>query len=244
MRYARMLWNTPLSADHAALLIDRLAIPDGAHVLDLGCGWGELLLRTVSAAEATTGTGVDNDREAIERARALAAERGLDTRVTFRQREEADWKKPADRVMCVGAAQGFGNTVAALDAIADLVAPGGRLLFGEAFWERPTTIEASDLVGEEITQLPELVERIRARGWRILHLSTADQREWDDFESTANAGRQEWLLRNPDDPRADEVREEIDTRLREYVCVYRGLLGMAYLVLARDTAVERREGSG
>ena len=48
MRYARMLWNTPLSADHAALLIDRLAIPDGAHVLDLFSGSGALGLEAAS----------------------------------------------------------------------------------------------------------------------------------------------------------------------------------------------------
>jgi hypothetical protein len=27
----------------------------------------------------------------------------------------------------------------------------------------------------------------RQAGWRVIHLSTADQREWDDFESTSRA---------------------------------------------------------
>ncbi|GAA4441930.1 SAM-dependent methyltransferase [Phytohabitans houttuyneae] len=234
VRYARMRWNTPLAEAHGALLVERFAVPDGAHVLDLGCGWGELLLRAVDAGGAhTTGTGVDTDGPSVDRARTLAKERGLDARVTFARQGAATWQDPADRVMCVGAAQGFGGTVAALDGLTRLVRPGGRLLFGEAFWERPTTIEATELLGEEITPLPELVERVRARGWRVLHLSTADQREWDDFESTALAGRQEWLLHHPDGARATEVRCELDARLREYVCVYRGLLGMAYLVLAR-----------
>jgi len=149
------------------------------------------------------------------------------------RQEAATWRAPADRIICVGAAQGFGGTVAALDALAGLVRPGGRLLFGEGFWERPTTIQATEILGEEITPLPELVERIRARGWRVLHISAADQREWDDFESTGLAGRQEWLLRHSGDPRAAEVRDELDTRPREYVRVFRGLLGMAYLILGR-----------
>lgn len=67
----------------------------------------------------------------------------------------------------------------------------------------------------------------------MLHLSTADQREWDDFESTWLAGRQEWLLSYPEDPRATDVRAELDDRLREYVDGYRGVLGLAYLVLGR-----------
>ena len=43
-RYAGMRWNTPLPVDHAELLLDRLELEPGADVLDLGCGWGELLL--------------------------------------------------------------------------------------------------------------------------------------------------------------------------------------------------------
>jgi hypothetical protein len=67
----------------------------------------------------------------------------------------------------------------------------------------------------------------------VIHLGEADQREWDDFESTFRAGRREWLLANAGDPRAPEIREWLDTRERQYVEVYRGLLGFAYLVLAR-----------
>lgn len=46
-RYARMHWNTPLSEEHAVLLLSRLDIRPGASLVDLGCGWGELSLRAV-----------------------------------------------------------------------------------------------------------------------------------------------------------------------------------------------------
>ena len=90
-----------------------------------------------------------------------------------------------------------------------------------------------EVFGDETLSLADLVERIPELGWRVLHFSTADQREWDDFESTWRAGRQEWLLEHPGDPRATEVREELDDRLREYVGVYRGVLGLGYFVLGR-----------
>ena len=50
-RYARMRWNTPLSAEHADLLLGQLDLrPVRARlrIADLGCGWGELLLRAVA----------------------------------------------------------------------------------------------------------------------------------------------------------------------------------------------------
>lgn len=245
LRYARMRWNTPLSEEHAALLLQRLDIRPGARVLDLGCGWGELLLRAVADggtavaaggatdAAATTGIGVDTDDAALARGRTLAMDRSLDKHVTFVNKEAAGWREPADRVLCIGASHALGGTAASLTALAELVRPGGRLLFGDAYWERPPGTEAAEIFGGETMPLADLIERTRRLGWRVLHFSTADQREWDDFECTWYAGRQEWLLEHPADPRATEVREELDTRLRQYVSIYRGVLGLGYFVLGR-----------
>lgn len=231
--YSHMRWNTPLSDEHAELLLRRLDIPDDASVLDLGCGWGELLLRAVATGSGTTGVGVDTDEVDLSRGRRLATARSLDRRVTFVNGDAATWREPADRVLCVGAEHAFGGSAGTLDAIAGLLRPGGRLLLGAGCWERPPTAEARAVLGDNIPSLTDLVELFTARGWRVLHLSTADQREWDDFESTWRAGRQEWLLAHPDAPDAGELREFLDARLREYVGVYRGTLGLAYAVLAR-----------
>jgi hypothetical protein len=101
------------------------------------------------------------------------------------------------------------------------------------FWSRAPSEAAVGIFGDDLLELPELVEACRAQDWRIIHFSEADQREWDDFESTFRAGKQEWLLAHGDDPRAAEVREWLDARERQYAGVYRGLLGLAYLVVAR-----------
>jgi SAM-dependent methyltransferase len=232
--YARMRWNTPLSAEHAGLLLDRLGLAPGQRIADLGCGWGELLLTAVARAGAgAAGTGIDQDGPLLARGRAEAASRGLAASVTFADGDAADLREPADRVLCIGAAHAFGGTGEALSALARAVRPGGRLLFGDAFWTRAPSARALGIFGDDLRDLPELLEAGRARGWRVLHFSEADQREWDDFESAFRAGRQEWLLANADDPRAPEIRDWLDRREREYVGVYRGLLGFAYLVLAR-----------
>jgi hypothetical protein len=88
------------------------------------------------------------------------------------------------------------------------------------------------MFGESVLGLTDLVNVAIQAGWHVLHLSTADQREWDDFEATWRAGREEWLVAHPDDPRAAEVRTYLDSRLREYVNIYRGILSFAYLVLS------------
>ena len=205
----------------------------GSRVADLGCGWGELLLRVVSrGAGRVSGIGVDNDAAALDRGRVLARERGLDGQVEFAEADAAAWQGTADRVMCIGTSHAYGGTEEALKGLARVVPGGGRLLFGDGCWTAAPTPAATEIFGDEILPLPDLLEACRAQGWRVIHMSTADQREWDDFEFTYRAGRQEWLLTHGDDPRAGQIREWLDGSEREYIQTYRGILGMAYLILA------------
>jgi SAM-dependent methyltransferase len=230
--YARMRWNAPLSAEHADLLLDRMSLGAGQAIADLGCGWGELLMNAVArAGPGAAGTGIDLDElpEVLPGARDEAARRHLD--VQFIKADVCAWRGTADRVLCVGASHAFGGTAAALRALAGHVPAGGRL-FGDGFWAQPPSREAVGLFGEETMSLPDLMEACRGEGWRVIHLSTASQLEWDDFESAFRAGRQEWLLASPAHPRAAEIRDWIDARERQYVTVYREVLGFAYLVLA------------
>jgi SAM-dependent methyltransferase len=225
-RYSRLRWNTPLSDEHAGLLLDLLA--PGGHVVDLGCGWGELLLRAV--ARGGTGTGVDTDPEALDRGRRAAAQRGLPAE--FVEGPAAGWRGTADRALCVGSSHVFGGTREMLAQLAEIV-PRGRVLVGDGCWPAPPTEAAHAVFGDDVLPLADLVTACADAGWQVLHLSTADQREWDDFESGHRAGQREWLLDNAEDPRAAEVRERHLAREREYLTAYRGVLGLAYLVLAR-----------
>ena len=232
-RYAAMRWNAPLSVDHAALLLDRLDLRPGAAVLDLGCGWGQLLLMAVQVAgDGATGVGVDNDEQLLVRARGLAAPHAVHGRVVFVHGESAAWDQAADRVLCVGASHAWDGVSQALSALTQRVRPGGRMLFAEGCWERSPTAAAATF-GDGVISLAEMVRLARAAGWQVLHLSTADQREWDDFEASWRRGRQQWLLEHADDDRAVEVQDKLDQQLTEYVEVYRGVLGFGYLVLGR-----------
>jgi cyclopropane fatty-acyl-phospholipid synthase-like methyltransferase len=228
-RYAALRWNTPLSESHAEELLDHLALDTASSIVDLGCGWGELLLRAAARTGAKA-TGVDTDPSGLDRGRRAALDRGLD--VTFVQQAAQDWDGTADRALCIGASHTLGGSRAMLTRLADVV-PHGRVLVGDCFWEKPPTTAAHDIFGDDVLPLADLVTAAGEAGWHVLHLSAADQREWDDFESRHRAGYREWLLANPSDPRAAELRAQQDARERQYLTVYRGVLGFAYLVLAR-----------
>jgi SAM-dependent methyltransferase len=230
--YACLRWNTPLSEQHADQLLDVLSLQGGQTALDLGCGWGELLLRALARtrvnAGRVSGTGVDTDRAALERGRRLAEQRGLEDDVRFAQAQAAEWTETADRVLCVGSSHVFGGTVASLESLARYVAPDGALLFGDGCWEGIPTAAASQAF-PEVLPLSQIVAAADKAGWQVIHLSTADQREWDEFESSYRRGGEDWLLSHDD----HELRRTLHQHFDEYVDVYRGVLGFCYLVLRR-----------
>ncbi|MFE6038895.1 SAM-dependent methyltransferase [Streptomyces sp. NPDC056452] len=234
----RLTWNTPLSEEHASRLIAACAPGPGARIADFGSGWGELLMRLVAAAPGATGDGVENDPDAVARGQRLAGERGLTGRVRFHEVSAAEYPGDGyDLAVCIGSSHAWpGGTPEALKALRAAVRPGGRVLFGDGFWEREPSAAALEGLGAEpgdFGSLLGLVRQAEAAGLRPLQVTVADQREWDLFESTANIGRGErWALANPGHPLHAEVTAAVDARRTDYYGGYRGTLGLAYLVLS------------
>ena len=245
-----LTFMTPLSEARADRLVRFLADGlDGADldgtVLDLGCGWAELLLRVLAVAPAARGVGVDLDETSIAHGRGLAVARGLDSRLELLAVDaRAQTEHHPQAVICIGASQIWGPPVeaaqpldytAALVAVRGLVEPGARVVFGEGIWSRPPTAAAVAPLGgrlDELITLPELVELAVSHGFMPAAIHEADLDEWDEFESGYSACYAAWLAENgPDHPDAPAVRERAARQRTGYLAGYRGILGLAYLCL-------------
>jgi len=237
---SHLTFNSPLSDDRAARLVVNLAAQNPATVTDFGCGWGELLLRVLQASPHARGTGVDLHGPDVERARGIAAERGLTERVTFVEGPASEHLHPVDLVISSGAYQAFGSIPDALKAIRPIVVPGGRLLFACEVWERtPTADELAALWPgirvEDCLFLPDLVDQAIAAGFRPLGIEMATREEWDGFESGFAAGSEEWLLANSDHDEAEAVRARLDAHRAIWLRGSRQVMGYAYLTLGVPT---------
>jgi SAM-dependent methyltransferase len=229
--YDHLDFNSPLSGARADALAAALARRGPATVLDIGCGWAELLLRVVAAATDARGLGVDSDEKLIARGRDNAARRGLAGRVELRASDGSAPLDPADAVLCIGADHVWGDQASALAALHPLVRPGGVLLFGTGYWQRPPTVEEAAGLGATPDELPDLailVDRCIAAGFRPLDIQTANEDEWNAFESGYLADLEEHLMT---DPAATVQREEADRHRDGWLRGYRGVLGFAYLTL-------------
>ncbi len=235
-RYTSLDFNAPLSGQRADAIAGALADADPHTVLDIGCGWGELLLRTLAAAPNARGWGIDSDPEAIARGRANAAARNLSDRVTFLEAEAPTGNDPADVVICVGSDHVYGSQIDALRALHRLVRPGGLLLFGSGFWEHPPTADQAASVGLTPDALPDLaglVDLGLTVGFRPLFVQTANRDEWEQFESGYLSDLERWLQRHGERREADAIRARADRHRNEWLRGYRQSLGFAYLTLWR-----------
>ncbi|MGW0121782.1 SAM-dependent methyltransferase [Streptomyces sp. NPDC003327] len=242
-RLGNLTFHGPLSETRATRMIDRLAAAGPADVLDIGCGWGELLLRLLEAAPGAKGTGIDINTEDIARGRALAEQRGLAERALFVEESALGTDRgPVDAVLCLGSSQalcdpsGPHDPAAALRELRRLVRPGGRVVLGEGFWERtPTEDELARMwpgahTGDHLT-LDALVDLAIEAGFRPAWIETASREEWEEFESGYRHETEVWLAAHPDHPRAAEIRERVDRQRASWLSGYRTVLGIAYLTL-------------
>ena len=242
--HADLTFMTPLSEERASRLVGFLADGSPGTVLDIGCGWAELLLRVLERAPDAIGEGVDLDAVAITHGQALADLRGLTDRVDLRVDDALDLKGGWDRVVCIGASQVWGPPVeelqplpyaAALAALRSLVPRGGRVVYGDGIWSRPPTPAAvAPLAGrdDEFRTLGEVAQLAVDAGFAPLAVHEASLGEWDVFESGYAAGYARWLAEHDtDDPEADEVRELAERQRAAYFSGYRGILGLGYFEL-------------
>jgi SAM-dependent methyltransferase len=226
----------PVSDPVVGRLLDRLDLAPGSRVLDLGCGPGEWLHRALGTVPGSHGVGVDTSGPALELARDGAVRRGLADRVTWVESDASDWTNGAafDAVLCVGVGHVLGGPGGTLAAARRHLAPGGRVLLGDAFWEVPpdtATLEALGATPDELPDLPGLVAAAAQvgfePGWG--HVSSAE--EWDDYEWSWTGALAEWALTEAGGADAAEALELARDHRRGWLGGYRGRLGFLTVVL-------------
>jgi cyclopropane fatty-acyl-phospholipid synthase-like methyltransferase len=188
----------PVSPSNARTLLRRLGCPPDGDVVDLGCGQGEWLLGLLDERSGVRGTGVDISEPALAEAQTNAGRRGAGGRVTWVRADAATWSGGGyDAVICVGASHVFGGLTATLAALRAHLRPGGRVLFGDAFWETPPSPAAQRALEAGPDDYPDLagfLERVADHDYEVGygHISTLE--EWDDYEWSWTGSLTEWAL--------------------------------------------------
>ncbi|WP_329108228.1 SAM-dependent methyltransferase [Streptomyces sp. NBC_01439] len=228
--------KSPLADDSVARLLER-GLPRGdERVLDLGCGTAEWLLRALETRLQLHAEGVDVSGVALAQARRSASERGVDERLVLHQQEAAGFvsPQPFDLVISVGAAHAFGGLLPTLAAARKHLAPGGRVLIGESFWDRTPSAEAVEMFGD-LADLATTVDLVVADGWTPVHGHVSTRSELDAYEWACWGSLAAWALEHPDDPAAAQALETATAARTEWLHGYRDSFGFLCLVLRRTS---------
>ncbi|MDQ0379820.1 SAM-dependent methyltransferase [Amycolatopsis thermophila] len=216
----------PLGDDAVAALLGRAVPAEGARVLDLGCGGGEWLLRALELRPAARAEGVDVARVALDHARREAGRRGLADRLVLRELDAATFTadEPFDVVLCVGSTHAFGGLLPALGAARKLLAPGGRVIVGEGYWERDPSPQAVEIFGD-LADLPTTVDAVTDDGWVPVYGHLSTRHELDDYEWSWTGSLAARALDQPD------VLATAAEHRHEWLRGYRDSFGFLTLVL-------------
>ncbi|MEU8697638.1 class I SAM-dependent methyltransferase [Streptomyces sp. NPDC048680] len=234
--HARHPIKSPLDDASVRQLLDHGITRGDERVLDLGCGGGEWLLRALSGRPDVRAEGVDISEVALAEARSRAVGLGVEDRLVLHNRPAADFVSPHtfDLVLSFGAAHAFGGLLPTLAAAREHLAPGGRVLVGDGFWDREPSPEAVAMLGD-FADLATTVDRVIADGWTPVHGHVSSRQELDGYEWACWGSLADWALDHPADPDGAEVLALSATRRSEWLRGYRDTWGFVSLVLRRTS---------
>lgn len=126
----RALLDEEATRAEVAALIELLALPAGAAVLDMPCGWGRHALPLAEAGYRVTG--VDYSPTLLDQAAAAAREAGVSVRWVRADMREIEVRAEYDAALCLFSSLGYflsdAEDARALRAAREALRPGGLFL--------------------------------------------------------------------------------------------------------------------
>jgi SAM-dependent methyltransferase len=227
----------PLSVAKLDEIVDLLALPEAARVLDIGCGKGEFLVRAAHRWPCTA-VGVDLSPHFVANARARIASAGLAARVTVIEGNGNEYTaEPSsfDVTACFGASWIWGGFQPTLGALRGWTKPGGLIVAGEPFWRRPPSPEYLRALRTSESAFSSHVGNTEigsALGLTLLHAVVSNHDDWDRYEGYQWRAAELYCQRRADDPDVPEIRRRMREARDSYLRWGREQLGWAvYLFL-------------
>jgi SAM-dependent methyltransferase len=188
--------------------------------------------------------GVDVSEVALTRARRAASECGVEERLVLHHQQAAHFvsEQPFDLVISVGATHAFGGLLPALAAARTHLAPGGRILIGESFWDRAPSPAAVEAFGD-LDDLATTVDRVVADGWTPVHGHVSTRSELDAYEWACWGSLASWALDHSADPAAAQVLRTATAQRSQWLHGYRDSFGFLCLVLRKTPVHDDRKVS-
>src|SRR5437764_10952833 len=186
MTYSCALWSHPsITLDEAQeakyeLICQKLALQPGMRLLDIGCGWGGMVMHA-ARHHGVTAVGVTLSTRQAELAEKRVAEAGLGSVVEIRMQDYRDVRDgPYDAISSIGMFEhvGLSQVREYFDRCHALLRPQGRFLnhaIGRPPGDRPRFARAGFIdryvfPDGELHEVGTIVDAIQHSGFEVRHL--------------------------------------------------------------------------
>ena len=228
----------PLSSAQLDTLVAHVAptLSGACHVVDVGCGKGELLIR-LAARTGCRALGLEPNPVFAGEMRASAAARAPG-RVDVIQgtAEEVPLAEEAyETSAVVGANHAFGGTLPTIRALRRATRPGGHVILGDGYWRRrpgDAELAALGMPSGELPTLAALTDLLVREGLSPVEVAVAGVAEWDAYEGRHQHNLEAYARDHPDDAQARRLWARRVAWQAAYLAAGRDVLGFA-LILAR-----------
>lgn len=231
----------PLSEAKFDELIELLALPKGAQVVDVACGKAELLVR-VARRWACRGVGVDISPQFVAAARSRVEAAGLSSSIDIVPGDGSEYHvEPGsvDAAFCIGASWIWSGLQGTLETLVSWTRPGGIVVVGEPFWigePSPEHLEAGGYEPSSFGTHPGNVETGLGLGLDFLHSIVSSQDDWDRYEGYQSYAAEHYARRNPTDPDLPDLMKNIRKGRSQYLKWGRDEIGWAvYMFLKPES---------
>jgi cyclopropane-fatty-acyl-phospholipid synthase len=222
MTYSCAVWERPgpdvtledAQAAKVELVCHKLGLEPGMRLLDMGCGWGGMVLHA-AANHGVRAVGVTLSRRQAEWAEKAVAEAGLADRVEIRYQDYRDVRDgPFDAISSIGMFEhvGLSQLGVYFGGLRRLLRPGGRLLnhgisrppnAGRTRFRRNGFIDRYVFPDGELHEVGSVVSTIQRSGLEVRHLESLREHyaltlrawvrnldaSWDDAVAEVGSGR-------------------------------------------------------
>ena len=224
--YERMDLCNPVSQAAVEAMLDQAGAGPGARAVELGCGNGALA--ALMARRGWRVLAVDRGEAMVELARRRLAEAGLEARVVRGEAAEvAADQGPWD----VAAAMGTTGLVD-FSRLAALLAPDGRLLWGDLFWAAAADPALAAILGAGPYDTAAGLDA-RLAELAILAQRVSPPEDWEAYVGAVDRAVGAWAAEAPADPDRSRILARRDAMLALWGGPARRALGFRLLLLGR-----------
>jgi SAM-dependent methyltransferase len=229
----------PMVKEKFYRLCDVLPLGKGSRVLDIACGKGEFLVR-LAELHGISGVGVDLSPYCIRDCERKKRERVPEADLVFVERDGADYTpehgEKHDLASCIGASWVYGGYSGTVQALIEMINPGGWVVVGEPFWRKEPSedyLESQNMKREDFGSHVGNIRKGEEMGLRCAYTLVSDEDDWDHYETLQWLAAEQYLAENPDDPDNEELLSKVLQYKNAYLDEGRSTQGWAIYVFKK-----------